>query len=45
MRAVGTRVRITRRRGGTGSIALDYHTEQELDRLVALLRSLEGSGV
>ena len=45
MRAVGTRVRITRRRGGAGSIAIDYHTEQELDRLVALLRSLEGSGV
>jgi ParB family chromosome partitioning protein len=45
MRAVGARVRLTRRRGGSGSIAIDYHTEEELDRLVALLRSLEGSGV
>jgi ParB family chromosome partitioning protein len=45
MRAVGTRVRITRRRGGAGSITIDYHSEPELDRVVALLRSLEGSGV
>lgn len=45
MRAVGTRVRVTRRRGGSGSITLEYHSEPELDRLVALLRSLEGSGV
>lgn len=40
MRALGTRVRITRRRGGTGSIFVDYHSEEELDRLVNLLRSL-----
>ena len=40
MRALGTRVRITRRRGGTGSIFLDYHSEEELDRLVNVLRSL-----
>jgi len=45
MRALGTRVRITRRRGGSGSVAIEYHSEEELDRLVALLRSLEGSGV
>jgi ParB family chromosome partitioning protein len=40
MRALGTRVRITRRRGGTGSIFIDYHSEEELDRLVNVLRSL-----
>ncbi|TMQ56970.1 MAG: ParB/RepB/Spo0J family partition protein [Candidatus Eisenbacteria bacterium] len=40
MRALGTRVRVTRRRGGTGSIFVDYHSEEELDRLVTLLRSL-----
>jgi ParB family chromosome partitioning protein len=45
MRAVGARVRVTRRRGGSGSIAIEYHTEEELDRLVALLRTLEGAGV
>lgn len=45
MRATGARVRVTRRRGGSGSIAIEYHSEQELDRLVALLRSLEGTGV
>ncbi|HXF58410.1 MAG TPA: ParB/RepB/Spo0J family partition protein [Candidatus Saccharimonadales bacterium] len=40
MRALGTRVRVTRRRGGTGSIFIDYHSEEELDRLVNVLRSL-----
>src|SRR2546426_370988 len=40
MRALGSRVRITRRRGGTGSIFIDYHSEEELDRLVNVLRSL-----
>jgi len=40
MRALGTRVRITRRRGGNGSILIDYHSEEELDRLVNVLRSL-----
>ena len=40
MRALGTRVRVTRRRGGTGSIYIDYHSEEELDRLVNVLRSL-----
>lgn len=40
MRALGSRVRVTRRRGGTGSIFIDYHSEEELDRLVNVLRSL-----
>lgn len=40
MRALGTRVRITRRRGGTGSIFIDYHSEEELDRLINVLRTL-----
>ncbi len=44
MRALGSRVRITRRRGGSGSVFIDYHSEEELDRLVTLLRSLEGRG-
>jgi len=44
MRALGTRVRITRRRGGTGSIFIDYHSEEELDRLVNVLRSLTADG-
>ncbi len=43
MRALGSRVRITRRRGGSGSIFVEYHSEEELDRLVVLLRSA-GSG-
>jgi ParB family chromosome partitioning protein len=40
MRALGARVRITRRRGGTGSIFIDYHSEEELDRLINVLRTL-----
>lgn len=40
MRAIGSRVRITRRRGGAGSIFIDYHSEEELDRLLSLLRSV-----
>jgi ParB family transcriptional regulator, chromosome partitioning protein len=43
MRLVGSRVRITRRRGGSGSILLDYHSEEELDRLIGILREI-GSG-
>jgi len=45
MRALGSRVRITRRRGGAGSIFIDYHSGEELDRLVGLLKSIgvEGS--
>ena len=41
MRIMGSRVRITRRRGGSGSILLDYHSEEELERLVSMLREIE----
>lgn len=41
MRLVGTRVRITRRRGGAGSVFIDYHNQEELERIIELLRSLE----
>lgn len=41
MRLVGARVRITRRRGGAGSVFIDYHNQEELERVVELLRSLE----
>ncbi len=40
MRALGTRVRVTRRRGGAGTISVDYHSEGELERLVSLLRGI-----
>jgi ParB family chromosome partitioning protein len=40
MRIMGTRVRITRRRGGTGSLAIDYHNQEELERLVEMLRTI-----
>jgi len=40
MRVMGSRVRITRRRGGAGSIFIDYHSEEELDRLIGLLREI-----
>jgi ParB family chromosome partitioning protein len=43
MRLVGSRVRITRRRGGSGSILLEYHSEEELDRLIGILREI-GTG-
>jgi ParB family chromosome partitioning protein len=43
MRLVGTRVRITRRRGGAGSVFIDYHNQEELERIIDLLRSLESS--
>lgn len=42
MRIVGAKVRITRRRGGSGSILLEYHSEEELDRLLGLLREIGG---
>jgi len=42
MRALGSRVRITRRRGGAGSIFIDYHSEEELERLIGLLRGIGG---
>lgn len=40
MRIMGTRVRITRRRGGTGSLFIDYHNQEELERILEMLRSL-----
>jgi hypothetical protein len=40
MRVVGSKVRITRRRGGMGSILIDYHSEEELERLIGLFRDL-----
>ncbi len=40
MRIMGTRVRITRRRGGTGSLSVDYHNQEELERLIEMLRTL-----
>lgn len=40
MRVMGSRVRITRRRGGAGSIFIDYHSEEELDRIIGLLREI-----
>ena len=42
MRLMGSRVRITRRRGGAGSIFIDYHSEEELDRVIGLLREIGG---
>ena len=44
MRLVGARVRITRRRGGAGSLFIDYHNQEELERIIELLRSLDGVG-
>jgi ParB family chromosome partitioning protein len=40
MRVMGTRVRITRRRGGAGSVFIDYHNQEELERIIEMLRSL-----
>jgi hypothetical protein len=39
---MGSRVRITRRRGGSGSVSIDYHSEEELDRIIGLLRDAGG---
>lgn len=44
MRLMGARVRITRRRGGAGSLSIDYHNQEELERIIDLLRNLEGAG-
>ena len=41
MRLMGARVRITRRRGGAGSVFIDYHNQEELERVIDLIRSLE----
>jgi ParB family chromosome partitioning protein len=43
MRIMASRVRITRRRGGSGSISIDYHSEEELERLIGLLREINGA--
>ncbi len=43
MRILGARVRITRRRGGSGSIFVDYHSEEELNRLIGLFREMESA--
>ena len=40
MRIMASRVRITRRRGGSGSIMVDYHSEEELERLIGLFREI-----
>ena len=40
MRIMASRVRITRRRGGSGSISIDYHSEEELERLIGLFREI-----
>jgi ParB family chromosome partitioning protein len=40
MRVMGAKVRLTRRRGGSGSILIEYHNEEELDRIVSVLREL-----
>jgi ParB family chromosome partitioning protein len=43
IRLVGARVRITRRRGGAGSVFIDYHNQEELERIIDLLRTLEAA--
>jgi ParB family transcriptional regulator, chromosome partitioning protein len=43
MRVMGAKVRLTRRRGGSGSILIEYHTEEELDRLLGILREIGGA--
>jgi ParB family transcriptional regulator, chromosome partitioning protein len=43
MRVIGAKVRLTRRRGGSGSILIEYHNEEELDRLLTMLRELAPS--
>jgi len=40
MRVMGAKVRLTRRRGGSGSILIEYHTEEELDRILGMLREI-----
>ena len=44
MRLMGSKVRITRRRGGSGSVLIDYHSEAELERILGLLRDVGGPG-
>jgi len=40
MRVIGAKVRLTRRRGGSGSVLIEYHNEEELDRIVSMLRDV-----
>ncbi len=40
MSVIGAKVRLTRRRGGSGSILIEYHSEEELDRILTMLRDL-----
>ena len=40
MRIMASRVRITRRRGGSGRFSVDYHSEEELERLIGLFREI-----
>ena len=40
MRVIGAKVRLTRRRGGSGSILIEYHNEEELDRILSVLREI-----
>jgi len=42
MRLMGAKVRITRRRGGSGSVLIDYHSEGELERILGILRDVGG---
>lgn len=44
MRVMGAKVRLTRRRGGAGSILIEYHTEEELDRILGMLRDIGTAG-
>jgi ParB family chromosome partitioning protein len=44
MRLMGSKVRITRRRGGSGSVLIDYHSEAELERILGLLRDVGQGG-
>jgi len=44
MRLMGSKVRITRRRGGSGSVLIDYHSEAELERILGLLRDVGTAG-
>jgi ParB family chromosome partitioning protein len=44
MSVMGAKVRLTRRRGGSGSILIEYHTEAELDRLLGMLREIGAAG-
>ena len=44
MRVMGAKVRLTRRRGGSGSILIEYHNEEELERILGMLRDISPAG-